>query len=307
MTFQQLAYLVELSKHASISAAAQSLGISQPSLSLALKELEKEFHLTLLHRNRRGISFTAEGIEFLRFATSIIQQTEQLHRRFPQEKTSRQQLQLTISAQPAPWFAAALAQILPAATDMPYTVTLRESPLQQVISDVANRRSHIGFLFLSERTEPYLSTLFDTHHLTCTKLCHFSPHVYVRTDHPLAAMESLTLQDLRTYPYARLEFYSDKEAFGADFFSLDTQTSQQIHVTDRASLFSILRTTLAYTLSTGYFPQAFTESGLCALPLTSPTRKITLAWIQINNISLPAAAKEYLEHVSHTLKGFNLT
>ena len=48
MTLQQLYYIVELSKHNSISAAAQALFIAQPSLSTAIKELEKEFHITCL-------------------------------------------------------------------------------------------------------------------------------------------------------------------------------------------------------------------------------------------------------------------
>lgn len=59
MTLQQLHYIVELSKHNSISAAAQALFIAQPSLSTAVKELEKEFHITILERNRHGISFTS--------------------------------------------------------------------------------------------------------------------------------------------------------------------------------------------------------------------------------------------------------
>ena len=43
MTLQQLSYILELSKHNSISAAAQAVNISQPSLSTAIRDLEKEF------------------------------------------------------------------------------------------------------------------------------------------------------------------------------------------------------------------------------------------------------------------------
>ena len=53
MTLQQLRYILELSKHNSISAAAQALNISQPSLSTAIRDLEKEFSLTLVERNRQ--------------------------------------------------------------------------------------------------------------------------------------------------------------------------------------------------------------------------------------------------------------
>ena len=45
MTLQQLRYILELSRHNSISAAAHALNISQPSLSTAIKDLEKELLL----------------------------------------------------------------------------------------------------------------------------------------------------------------------------------------------------------------------------------------------------------------------
>ena len=42
MTLQQLRYLIAISEHGSINAAAQSLYISQSNLSTAIKELERE-------------------------------------------------------------------------------------------------------------------------------------------------------------------------------------------------------------------------------------------------------------------------
>ena len=64
MTLQQLRYLVEISKCQSITLAAQRLFIAQPSLSKSIKDLEKEFDITILERTRHGVSFTVEGLEF---------------------------------------------------------------------------------------------------------------------------------------------------------------------------------------------------------------------------------------------------
>ena len=61
MTFQQLKYIIEISKSRSITAAAQNLFISQPSLSKSVKELETELGITILERTRHGISFTSSG------------------------------------------------------------------------------------------------------------------------------------------------------------------------------------------------------------------------------------------------------
>ena len=46
MTFQQLNYLVEISKCGSINKAAQKLFLSQSGISIAIKELEEELNIT---------------------------------------------------------------------------------------------------------------------------------------------------------------------------------------------------------------------------------------------------------------------
>lgn len=86
MTLQQLRYILELSKHNSISAAAQALNISQPSLSTAIRDLEKEFSLTLVERNRHGITFTPAGLEFLHYAGHILSHAAAMHDHFQAEK-----------------------------------------------------------------------------------------------------------------------------------------------------------------------------------------------------------------------------
>ena len=54
MTLQQLRYILELSRHNSISAAAHALNISQPSLSTAIKDLEKEGFNIFLDTKYKG-------------------------------------------------------------------------------------------------------------------------------------------------------------------------------------------------------------------------------------------------------------
>ena len=101
MTLQQLRYIVELSKHTSISATAQALFISQPSLSTAIREVEKEFHITLLERNRHGISFTPDGLEFLNHATHIIEDAASLRDHFHLDDAEQDasKVRLSISSQ----------------------------------------------------------------------------------------------------------------------------------------------------------------------------------------------------------------
>ena len=65
MTFQQLEYIVEISKCGSINKAAQKLFLSQSGISTAVRELENELGIRVLARSNRGVEFTPEGKEFL--------------------------------------------------------------------------------------------------------------------------------------------------------------------------------------------------------------------------------------------------
>ena len=61
MTFQQLTYVVEISKCGSINKAAHKLFLSQSGISTAVRELEEELGIKFFVRSNRGVEFTPEG------------------------------------------------------------------------------------------------------------------------------------------------------------------------------------------------------------------------------------------------------
>mgnify|MGYP000715408692 CR=1 FL=1 len=61
MTFQQLEYIVEISKCGSINKAAQKLFLSQSGISTAVRELENELGIRVLARSNRGRGVHAGG------------------------------------------------------------------------------------------------------------------------------------------------------------------------------------------------------------------------------------------------------
>ena len=65
MTLQQLKYVTTIANIGSISEAAKRLFVSQPSLTKAIKELEKEMGITIFDRTNKGITGSKEGERFL--------------------------------------------------------------------------------------------------------------------------------------------------------------------------------------------------------------------------------------------------
>ena len=63
-----LQYAQALAQHAGFSRAAEALGISQPTLSRGIKELETRVGVPLFHRSRLGNELTDFGRVFMQHA-----------------------------------------------------------------------------------------------------------------------------------------------------------------------------------------------------------------------------------------------
>lgn len=57
----ELTYFLEVSNSLNLSRASERLGISQPSLSLAIKRLEQTIGTSLFLRHKHGVSLTQAG------------------------------------------------------------------------------------------------------------------------------------------------------------------------------------------------------------------------------------------------------
>lgn len=84
----ELAYFVEVASTLNISRAAERLGISQPSLSLAVKRLEDAFGTELLIRGKSGVHLTRAGQKFVVQARVLLHEWERLAQAATREETT---------------------------------------------------------------------------------------------------------------------------------------------------------------------------------------------------------------------------
>ncbi|AKG74875.1 LysR family transcriptional regulator [Salinicoccus halodurans] len=71
--------LTVLYEERNITKTAKKLYLSQPSLTYRIKQLEKEFDITLLHRGNKGITFTSEGEYIVKYAERMIKELRDTH------------------------------------------------------------------------------------------------------------------------------------------------------------------------------------------------------------------------------------
>ncbi|MFG6106215.1 LysR family transcriptional regulator [Leptothoe sp. EHU-05/26/07-4] len=79
---------VRIADAGSISAAARDLGLSQPSVSRQLAELETRFKTQLMHRTTHSLSLTVAGTELLADARQLLDSWEALEERHLDAQTT---------------------------------------------------------------------------------------------------------------------------------------------------------------------------------------------------------------------------
>lgn len=97
MTLRQMEHLVAVAEQESISLAARKLMISQPSLSQSIKNIEKEYNVTLFDRSSVPLAPTKAGAVFLNKAYVILAAMKDLKNEIAVLETASQELHVGIS------------------------------------------------------------------------------------------------------------------------------------------------------------------------------------------------------------------
>ena len=265
MTLQQLRYAITVAETGTITEAAKKLYISQPSLTNAIHELEKEMNLVIFQRTNKGILLSGEGEEFLGYARQVLEQASILEDKYKGNGGGKKQF--CVSTQHYSFAVNAFVDLIKEYGQEEYDFSLRETQTYEIIEDVAHMRSEIGILFLNDFNETVLRKILKTNDLECHELFVAKPHVFISRKHPLADRQVITNQELEEYPYLSFEqgehnsFYFSEEIFST------SERKKNIRVRDRATLFNLLIGLNGYTVCSGVIDKKLNGKDIIAVPL----------------------------------------
>ena len=265
MTLQQLQYAVTVASAGTITEAAERLYITQPSLTTAIRELEKEMNLTIFIRSNRGVVVSKEGEVFLGYARQILEQTELLKEKYTNERQWGRNF--CVSTQHYSFAVNAFVDLIKQFGQDEYDFSLRETQTYEIIEDVARLRSEIGILFINDFNEAVIRKILKSYELEFHELFKARPHVFISRKHPLAGNTVITNEELEQYPYLSFEqgehnsFYFSEEIFSA------SERKKNIRVRDRATLFNLLIGLNGYTVCSGVIDKKLNGKDIIAVPL----------------------------------------
>ena len=266
MTLQQLKYVIEVADRGSITEAAKSLFIAQPSLSAAIHELEAETDTKIFKRSSRGVLITPEGAEFLGYARQVVQQAALIEDKYIARSSVRQRF--SVSTQHYSFTSSAFVELVRAQGGEAYEFTLREGKTYDTINDVRTLRSEMGVLYLSSFNEAVIRKMLREANLVFSELFSARPHIFVGRNNPLAGRESVTLVDLEPLPCLTYE-QGDQNAFYFSEEILSTLNHEKsIKVTDKGTIIDLMVGTDGYTISSGICPSYLRGDDIISIPLT---------------------------------------
>lgn len=299
MTLQQLRYVIAVANKGIISEAAKELFISQPSLSNAIKELEKEIGITIFSRTNKGIIISDEGLEFLGYARQVVEQAELLENRYASNSKSKKRF--SISTQHYSFVVNAFVDLVKKYQDNEYEFTISETKTHEIINDVASLKSEIGVLYLTDFNQKVINKLLKENNLIFHKLFDAKPHVFISDTNPLASKGVITLEDIESYPYLSFEQGQYNSFYFSEEILSTLEHKKIIKVSDRATLFNLLIGLDGYTISTGVICKELNGENIIAIPLDVP-ETITLGYIVHKDIARSSLGNIFIDALKDNTK-----
>ena len=294
MTLQQLRYVTMVAETGTITEAANRLYISQPSLTNAIHELEKEMNIVIFNRTNKGISLSKEGEDFLGYARQILEQAAILEDKYKGNGGGKKQY--CVSTQHYSFAVNAFVDLIKEYGQDEYDFSLRETQTYEIIEDVARLRSEIGILFLNDFNEAVMNKILKSYDLEFHQLYVAKPHVFISRKHPLAGKDRITNEELEEYPYLSFEqgehnsFYFSEEVFAA------VERKKNIRVRDRATLFNLLIGLNGYTVCSGVIDKKLNGKDIIAVPLADEN-DMRIGYITHRKGMLSRLGNTYLEAI----------
>lgn len=305
MTITQLKYIITISENGSLNKAAEVLFVSQPSLTSAVRELEKELGITLFNRGGKGVTLTNDGAEFLQYARQVVAQYERLLEKYGKGGTLRKKF--GISTQHYSFAVKSFVEMVKQFDTDEYEFAIRETKTADVIEDVTTGKSEVGILYLSDFNRKAIGKFLKSNQLEFHSLIQCEPYVYLWKGHPLAKQKSIRLTELRDYPCLSFEQGVSGNFYFAEEILSTYDYIRTIKATDRATMLNLMVGLNGYTLCSGIICEELNGPDYVAIAFEAEEEEIAAGRMEIGyivkaNMLLSKLADQYIRELKRYLK-----
>ena len=249
MNIQQLRYVVAIANSGTFREAAEKMYVSQPSLSISVRDLEKELGFKIFRRTSSGTFLTRRGMEFYEKAQELVKRFDIFQNQYANPEEEKDEF--SIASQHYDFLPPTITAFSERYPDYK-NFRIFESTTVQILDEVAQGHSEIGIIYLNNQNKKGIMQRVEKLGLEVIELIPFHTHIYLREGHPLAQKDELVMEDLADLPTVRFTQEKDEYLYYSENFVDTSASSQMFNVTDRATLNGILERTDAYATGSGF-------------------------------------------------------
>ena len=303
MTLVQLNYILTIAETKSLNKAAEQLYVSQPSLTSAVKELEKELGITLFYRSGRGVTLTNDGAEFLLYAKEIYSQYEHVLQKY--KKGDGYKKKFGVSSQHYSFAVKAFVDMVKLFDLSKYEFAMKETKTNEIIQDVRTLKSEIGVLYLSDFNRKAILKLLQSANLEFHHLIDCKAYVYLWKNHPLAKEPYICFQQLEGYPCLSFDQGDNGSFYFAEEILSTNEYSQMIKANDRATMLNLMVGLNGYTLCSGIICEELNGNDFITVPFQEDEENqnsiMEIGYITRKNMILSKMGEAYIVSIKKYL------
>ena len=290
MNIQQLRYVVAIANSGTFREAAEKMYVSQPSLSISVRDLEKELGFKIFRRTSSGTFLTHRGMEFYEKAQELVKGFDVFQNQYANPEEEKKEF--SISSQHYDFLPPLITQFSVLYPDNK-NFRIFESTTVQILDEVAQGHSELGIIYLNKQNTKGIMQRVDKLGLEVIDLIPFQTHIYLRKGHPLAKKESLVMEDLAHLPTVRFTQEKDEYLYYSENFVDTSSSSQLFNVTDRATLNGILERTDAYATGSGFLDSQ-SVNGITVIPLIDDLDN-KMVYVKREEVDLSPVAEKFVQ------------
>ena len=304
MTLQQLKYVIGIAETGSFNKAAEKLYVSQPSLTSTIHDLEEELGIIIFNRTGRGVTLTNDGTEFLAHAKQLYMSYENLMEKYGEEGKGLRK-KFGVSTQHYSFAVKSFVEMVKKFNTAEYEFAIRETKTKEVIDDVANLKSEIGILYLSDFNRKIIMNLLKAKDLEFHKIIDCKAFVYIWKGHPLAKNKSISFSELEDYPCLSFEQGDGASYYFAEEILSTDEYHRTIKASDRATILNLMIGLNGYTLCSGIICEELNGSDYVAVPFREEdehiNRVMEIGYITKKNFNLSTIGEIYIKEIKKYL------
>lgn len=290
MNIQQLRYVVAIANSGTFREAAEKMYVSQPSLSISVRDLEKELGFKIFRRTSSGTFLTRRGMEFYEKAQELVKGFDIFQNQYANPEEEKDEF--SVASQHYDFLPPTITTFSQRYPDYK-NFRIFESTTVQILDEVAQGHSEIGIIYLNNQNQKGIMQRIEKLGLEVIELIPFQTHIYLREGHPLAKKKELVMEDLVDLPTVRFTQEKDEYLYYSENFVDTSASSQMFNVTDRATLNGILERTNAYATGSGFL-DSDSVNGITVIPLNDNLNN-RMVYVKREEVDLSQAGTLFVE------------